>query len=115
MKKTEALVKVKEAELEVQKMKERATSEKDRILKEARKEVLKIQEESRRTAENALKERVETGKKDIDAKRSEILQGGQKEAEVIRQKGMTKTDEAAALLLKRFEEGVLAVPTKEDV
>ncbi len=115
MKKADALVRVKEAELEVKKMRERATSEKDRILKEARREVLRIQEESRRTAGNALKERVEAGKREIDVKRSEILQQGQKEAEMIKQRGTTKTDEAASLLLKRFEEGVVAVPTKRDV
>ncbi|UCD92493.1 MAG: hypothetical protein JSV43_00755 [Methanobacteriota archaeon] len=115
MKKTEALVRVKEAELEVKKMKDRATSERDRILKEARREVLKIQDESRHTAENALKLRIDTGKKDIDSKRSKILKQGQQEAEAIRKRGMLKMDEAASLLLKRFEEGVVAVSTERDV
>ncbi|MFQ6059696.1 MAG: hypothetical protein ACE5KV_00160 [Thermoplasmata archaeon] len=115
MRKSETLLRVKEAEIEVEKMKRRATEEKERILREAKKEVLRIQEESKRKAEEALKERVAAGRKEIDARRLEILQRGQKDAEVIKQEGMGKIDAAVSLLLRRFEERVAAVSTERNV
>jgi vacuolar-type H+-ATPase subunit H len=115
MRKGEALVKVKEAEAEVQEMKKRATQERDRILKEAKKEVLRIQDESRRKAEEALRERLEAGKKEVGVKTAGILEQGRQEAAVIKQKGETKINPAVSLLLKRFEEGVGAVPSQTDV
>jgi len=115
MRKGEALLKVKEAEIEVEKRKKRAADEREKVLKEAKMEVLRIQEESRRKADEALRETVEAGKKEIDVKRSGILEQGQEEAGIIRQKGQSKVDPAVSLLLKRFEEGVVAVPAKKDV
>ncbi|MEE9223572.1 MAG: hypothetical protein V3U51_02360 [Thermoplasmata archaeon] len=115
MRKGEALVKVKEAEAEVQEMKKRATDEKERILKEAKKEVLRIQDESRRRADETLRGRLDAGKKEIEVKTASILEQGRQEAAVIEQKGEAKIDPAVSLLLKRFEEGVVAVPSKTDV
>ena len=114
MRKGQALLKVKEAETEVAKMKKRASDEKERILKEARIEVLRIQEESMRKADETLRQRVEAGKKEIDVRRSVILEQGQKEAGTIKEQGQSKVDPAVSLLLKRFEEGVVAVPTERD-
>jgi vacuolar-type H+-ATPase subunit H len=93
MRKGEALVKVKEAEAEVQEMKKRATDEKERILKEAKKDVLRIQDESRRKADETLRGRLDAGKKEVEVKTARILEQG----------------------LKRFEEGVVAVPSQTDV
>ncbi len=115
MRKGEALVKVKEAEAEVQQMKKRAADEKERILKEAKKEVLRIQDESRRKADETLRGRLDAGKKEIEVKTASILEQGRQEAAVIEQKGEAKIDTAVSLLLKRFEEGVVAVPSKTDV
>lgn len=115
MRKGQALLKVKEAETEVAKMKKRASDEKERILKETRMEVLRIQEESRQKADETLRQRIEAGKKEIDVRKSSILEQGQKEAETIKQQGQSKVDPAVSLLLKRFEEGVVAVPTERDV
>ena len=115
MRKGEALLKVKEAERQVETMRKGASDEKERVLKEARMEVLRIQDESRRKADEALQQRIEAGKKEIDVKRAQILEQGQKEAEIIRQKGQSKIDPAVSLLLRRFEEGVVAVPTERDV
>ncbi|MEE9116303.1 MAG: hypothetical protein V3U09_05335 [Thermoplasmata archaeon] len=115
MRKGEALFKVKEAEAEVQEMKKRATDEKERILKEAKKEVLRIQDESRRKADETLRGRLDAGKKDIEVKTASILEQGRQEAAVIEHKGEAKIDQAVSLLLKRFEEGVVAVPSKTDV
>jgi vacuolar-type H+-ATPase subunit H len=114
MRKGEALVKVKEAEAEVQEMKKRAADEKERVLKEAKKEVLRIQDESRRKADEALRERLEAGEKEVGVKTAGILEQGRQEAEVIKQKGEAKIDPAVSLLLKRFEEGVRAVPSQTD-
>jgi V/A-type H+-transporting ATPase subunit G/H len=114
MRKGEALLKVKEAETEVQEMKKRATDETERISKEAKKEVLRIQEESRRKADETLRGRLEAGRKEVEVKTGSILEQGKQEAAAIKQKGETKIDPAVSLLLKRFEEGVVAVPSKTD-
>jgi V/A-type H+-transporting ATPase subunit G/H len=106
MKKVDVLLEVKETEEKVEKLKEDALREKERIVKDSKRESIKVLDEAKTKAQNIYKAKIDTVNKEIEHIRKRIIGEGEERASELKTKAKENLNKAVDLLVTKFENEV---------
>jgi len=108
VKKEETLQRIKAAEGQIRSAKERAATERERILREARRESFELRESLRREAEKRFEEIVREADRATAQETETILASGRKRAAELAGQASGNLDRAVDLLIQKFKGAVNA-------
>jgi len=108
VKKEETLQRIKAAEGQIRGAKERAATERERILRDARKEAFELRESLRREAEKRYEEILREADRAAAQETEGILAAGRKRAAELAGQASGNLDRAVELLIQKFKGAVNA-------
>jgi ATP synthase H subunit len=103
IRKLDALLEVKKAEESVEKLKQDAMQEKERIIKESRREALKIIDDAKAEAQTIQKTKMDVVQREIEELKKRIIGEGELRAKDLEAKAGANLDNAVDMIVKKFE------------
>ena len=103
MEKTEILNTIKDTEMKVEKLKNKAIEERENIIKASRRDALKIVDNAKIEAQKNYDSKISQMEEEMEEIKGKMIEDGTKKANELRAKAKLNREMAVDLLIKKFE------------